>query len=67
VASANFVLARFADATEANACDDHLRSEGILVRRVAGYKLPHCLRITVGDEASTRRVAHAIGQFKGVR
>jgi histidinol-phosphate aminotransferase len=67
VASANFVLARFADAAEANACDAHLRGEGIIVRRVAGYKLPHCLRITVGDEASTRRVAHAIGVFKGVR
>ncbi len=65
--TANFVLARFADATEADACDGHLRSEGIIVRRVAGYKLPHCLRITVGDEASCRRVAHAIGQFKGVR
>ena len=67
VATANFVLARFADPAEAVACDAHLRSEGIIVRRVAGYKLPHCLRITVGDEASCRRVAHAIGQFKGVR
>ena len=66
-ATANFVLARFADAAEVDACDAHLRSEGILVRKVAGYKLPHCLRITVGDEASCRRVAHAIGQFKGVR
>lgn len=67
VASANFILARFADAGEADACDAHLRAEGIIVRRVAGYKLPHCLRITVGDEASCRRVAHAIGQFKGLR
>lgn len=67
VSCANFVLARFADADEANACDEHLRSEGIIVRRVAGYKLPHCLRITVGDEASCRRVAHAIGQFKGAK
>ena len=67
VASANFILARFADASEADACDAHLRGEGIIVRRVAGYKLPHCLRITVGDEASCRRVAHAIGQFKGLR
>ena len=65
--TANFVLARFAEAAEADACDAHLRSEGIIVRRVAGYGLPHCLRITVGDEASCRRVAHAIGQFKGVR
>ena len=67
VATANFVLARFADATEANACDEHLRGEGIIVRRVAGYKLPHCLRITVGDEASCRRVAHAIAPFKAQR
>lgn len=61
---ANFILARFGSEDEANACDAHLRSEGIIVRRVAGYGLPHCLRITVGDEPSCRRVAHAIGQFK---
>lgn len=67
VATANFVLARFADQAEAEACDTHLRNEGIIVRRVAGYNLPHCLRITVGDEASCRRVAHAIGRFKGLR
>jgi len=61
---ANFILARFPNQAEAEACDDYLKTQGILVRRVAGYKLPHCLRITVGDEASCRRVAHAIGQFK---
>lgn len=64
---ANFVLARFASAEEAEACDLFLQQQGLLVRRVAGYKLPHCLRITVGDESSCRRVAHAIGQFKGVK
>ena len=26
------------------------KSQGLIVRLVAGYKLPHCLRITVGDE-----------------
>lgn len=62
---ANFVLARFADPAEAEACDTYLKSQGLIVRRVAGYKLPHCLRITVGDDASCRRVAHAVGQFKG--
>ncbi len=65
--SANFVLARFGSSDEANACDEHLRGEGILVRKVGGYNLPHCLRITVGDEAACRRVVHAIGQFKGRR
>ncbi len=64
---ANFVLARFASVDEAEACDAHLQKQGLTVRRVASYKLPHCLRITVGDESSCRRVAHAIGQFKGVK
>ena len=62
--TANFILARFASREEAEACDDYLKSEGLIVRRVAGYNLPHCLRIPVGDEPSCRRVAHAIGQFK---
>ncbi len=65
--TANFVLARFGSEDEANACDDHLKSQGILVRRVAGYKLPNCLRITVGDESACRRVVHAVAQFKGLR
>ena len=64
---ANFVLARFASEAEAAACDEYLQSQGLIVRRVTGYKLPNCLRITVGDEPSCRRVAHAIGQFKGLK
>ncbi len=67
VSMANFVLARFADAAEAEACDDWLREQGLIVRRVAGYKLPHCLRITVGDESACRRVTHAVAQFRGKR
>jgi len=62
--TANFILARFASPEEADACDEWLRKDGILVRRVAGYKLPNCLRITVGDEASCRRVAHCVRTFK---
>jgi histidinol-phosphate aminotransferase len=65
--TANFVLARFASRDEALACDAYLKSEGIIVRQVAGYNLPHCLRITVGDESACRRTVHAIGQFKGAR
>ncbi|EBA08461.1 histidinol-phosphate transaminase [Sagittula stellata] len=62
--TANFVLARFADKEEADACDLYLQSQGLIVRKVGGYKLPNCLRITVGDEPSVRRVAFCIGQFK---
>ncbi|MFT4151800.1 MAG: histidinol-phosphate transaminase [Paracoccaceae bacterium] len=64
---ANFILARFANAEEAEACDAFLQAQGLIVRRVSGYKLPSCLRITIGDEASCRRVAHAVAQFKGVK
>ncbi|WP_212524147.1 histidinol-phosphate transaminase [Actibacterium sp. MT2.3-13A] len=67
VSCANFILARFASQAEAESCDDWLKSKGIIVRRVAGYGLPNCLRITVGDEASCRRVAHAVREFKGQR
>ncbi|MGR3289829.1 MAG: histidinol-phosphate transaminase [Paracoccaceae bacterium] len=64
VSCANFVLARFADQREAEACDDFLRLQGLIVRRVTGYKLPNCLRITVGDESACRRVVHAVAAFK---
>ncbi|MGY9047298.1 MAG: histidinol-phosphate transaminase [Rhodobacterales bacterium] len=62
--TANFVLARFGSVEEAEACDLYLQSQGLIVRRVGSYKLPNALRITVGDESSCRRVAHAVGQFK---
>lgn len=61
----NFLLARFKDEAEASACDEYLKSQGLIVRKVGGYGLPNCLRITIGDEPACRRVAHAIGQFKG--
>ncbi|UWR27064.1 histidinol-phosphate transaminase [Sulfitobacter sp. S223] len=64
VSMANFILARFASQSEAEACDLHLQSQGLIVRRVGGYNLPACLRITVGDESGCRRVVHAVRQFK---
>ncbi|PIE07727.1 MAG: histidinol-phosphate transaminase [Rhodobacterales bacterium] len=64
VSSTNFILARFADTAEADACDAFLKAGGVIVRKVAGYGLPHCLRITIGDEAACRRVAQLVGQFK---
>ena len=61
----NFLLARFSDAEEAEACDHALREDGILVRRVTGYKLPNALRITIGTEAECERVVASVAQFKG--
>lgn len=62
--NANFVLARFSDQAEAEACDAHLQAQGLLVRKVAGYKLPAALRITVGDESACRQIVHAVRAFK---
>ncbi len=62
---ANFILARFKSRSEAEDCDRYLKSKGLIVRGVAGYKLPNCLRISIGDEAACQRVAEAITQFKG--
>lgn len=61
----NFVLARFANPDIADRCNAHLQSVGLIVRQVGGYGLPNALRITIGDEPSCRRVAHAIGLFLG--
>ena len=65
--SANFILARFRDEEEANACDAVFREDGILVRKVRGYKLPDCLRITVGSESDCRRVVDSIRRFREVK
>lgn len=67
VSTANFILARFHDEDDALACDAYLKAQGLIVRHVGSYGLAQCLRITIGDESACRRVAHAIGQFKGAK
>lgn len=46
----NFLLVDFGQ--PAAALFEALASDGVLLRPVAGYGLPHCLRITVADEAA---------------
>lgn len=60
----NFVLARFADASEAEAAEHVLVSDGILVRRVTGYGFPEGLRITVGDAQQTGRVIDSLNRWR---
>ena len=64
VSEANFVLARFADETEALAADAHLKASGILVRLVKGYGFPEALRITVGSASDVTRVLEALASFR---
>jgi histidinol-phosphate aminotransferase len=59
----NFVLADFGTQAKAEAADDHMRSRGIIARRVGGYGLPHCLRITVGLPEEVQAVIDALSEF----
>jgi len=61
---ANFVLARFRDEAEASSAELNLRTDGILVRKVAGYGLPNGLRITVGSEADNNRLIASLRKFR---
>ena len=60
---ANFILARFKRSEDASACFKFLSNEGLLVRQVANYNLPTCLRITIGDEVACKRVYDSIRSF----
>lgn len=54
----NFLLVDFA--TQAAAIEVALLGEGIVLRPMAGYGLPNCLRITVGTESENRRLLQAL-------
>jgi len=56
-------LARFDSEELADAADAHLQANGILVRAVKSYGLPHCLRITVGKPADCKRIANLMADF----
>ena len=47
----------------AAAADAHLKSRGLIVRRMDGYGLPGHLRVTIGDEEGCRAVADALRGF----
>ena len=59
----NFVLMHFKDVATAAAADAFLTKRGLLLRRVAGYKLPAALRMTVGAEEANRLAVAALADF----
>ena len=60
---ANFILADFAATERADAAERHLRRAGVIVRKVGGYGLPHCLRITIGLADENDLVSSALQDF----
>jgi histidinol-phosphate aminotransferase len=61
----NFVLIHFPSEKRAASADEHLKARGIILRRVAAYGLPKCLRMTIGTEDDNRRVVAALAEFMG--
>ncbi len=60
----NFLLVRFPNESHsAEAADEFLKSRGIIVRRMAGYGLPDCLRMTIGREDEMRPLVAALKEF----
>lgn len=62
----NFVLLRFAGGrAEAEAVLAATKRQGILLRGMAGYGLPDCLRVTIGTEEDMRATVEALGEALG--
>ena len=59
----NFFLLDFGKAETAREADNFLQSQGIIVRQVAGYGLPTCLRLTLGTHEQMSRVLDALASF----
>ena len=61
----NFVLIHFPEEPGKTAmdADRFLCERGLILRGVASYGLPGCLRLTIGTEAANRKVAAALGEF----
>lgn len=60
---ANFILVDLTTAERATAADHYLRARGIIVRNVAAYGLPHCLRVTIGTNEECQAVGDALIAF----
>jgi len=61
---ANFVLVGFPGGKHsASAANTFLMERGLIVREVANYGLPDCLRITIGLEEDNRAVIAALSAF----
>jgi histidinol-phosphate aminotransferase len=61
---ANFVLIHFPKGEKnAQAADAYLMRHGVILRGVASYGLPDCLRMTVGTEEQNRLAVSLIQQF----
>lgn len=62
--STNFVLIDFGDSDAARSAFEFLRARGIIVRPMGGYRLPSCLRVSIGIEAHMQRTVEALAAWR---
>lgn len=60
---ANFLLVDLGTASKAASADRYLRTCGIIVRSVAAYALPECLRVTIGTDEECVAAGDALIRF----
>lgn len=59
----NFILADFGTIEQAGAAHGAMAARGVIVRMMAGYGLPHCLRITIGTAEECAMVSDILSAF----
>lgn len=59
----NFILACFKDAFTADAAEAILKEQGLIVRKMGGYKLPQALRITIGTQEENEAIVQTLELF----
>lgn len=60
----NFIMLEFNDEETANSFDEHLKSYGIIVRKIGSYKLSQNLRISIGTDEANQLLIKAMKEFK---
>ena len=60
----NFALLRFTDIAERERADAALRASGIIMRPMAGYGLPQCLRATIAPEDIMNKTIQILADWK---
>jgi histidinol-phosphate aminotransferase len=60
---ANFLLLEFGNESTATRADAFLSIRGFILRATRAYRLPNCLRLTIGSEVANRGVVAALTEF----
>jgi len=60
----NFLLIHFDSVDDCRSADAFLRGRGLILRPVANYGLPQCLRLSVGLEKENRDVVKALADWR---